>query len=1048
MKNLTRILALVLVFTMMVSSAAFAAKFTDVAEDSQYAEAVEVLSALGILNGYEDGTFKPDAVITRAEVVAVVNRLQGLSDAAKAAAGTSMYTDVATTDWFAGDVNLASQMGIVAGDGNGLFRPNDQVKYEEAVKMVVAALGYKQDYVLKQGGWPTGYLIIATDKGVTKGLSVSAGEPAHRGIVAKLAYQSLSAPMMVLGSYDDEGKATYVSDATETLLGAKLGYAKLIGHVAANEVSTVDGGTPTTAGTIKFETANNETVKSASEKDAYGYKCYIGDVDVVDFNEIDTDGDAVKDALLTKEILVNDTDVAATLGLATEIYVGLNEDNKAEILTYIVDDSKNSTVEIANSTHVMTESARDYPSNFTSTTNGITGDLSVYDEDNDSTNTEYVLENASIILNGAYVDSKYYNDSLGGALGKVLFPASGALTLLDNDGNGKYDIIYVDTYETMVVNSVFDSGKKVSMKVGSTLDLTSYVEEKEGYSYSITLDGEEIAVTDLQEYDVLTVSKTMKISGTAGSAEVKDGKSVNIVVTRNKVEGYVESVDPHTVARKVVYTVAGADYTIANIANTSKYPVMKTGNEGTFYLDSVGQVAFFEGTSALSGNLAFIRRAGSYTSNWDSTKTEYEIELINKDGSIGVYTIAENVTVKLNDKDAYIDSTSEVKDLATFKGTVGDKSYDNTDEDKTNDKDPYKQSKDAVGGALTALATATASEEAYAKRVITYKANSANEIVAVTFAEKGTGEGLVYETVTTPVEYDAEVSALDYGITENTVVFYAPYQHNEDNGETKTYTYEDIEVASNAFFKDGTKYELAYIDVDDANNANVVVVTYSNTSILDGNNTAVILAVRDTKNAESEDVKEIDIYQSGEKVTLQVEYDNMNDSFVSKLERGAYLDYAVNAQGYIDEATVVTVADVKGGSYALKRPDDKPASCYVGGYVVDASSSAVVLNTTFKGAIAGTVDGYKAVTNGQRLAIPANANVYYIDTTKTRIIPELAGIGDIVACQSYQEFVDTDGDTVEDTMVVKAEKGANTFVVMKYIENTIVDVIIYYGFDL
>ena len=107
MKNLTRILALVLVFTMMVSSAAFAARYTDVADDSIYAEAVEVLSAIGVVKGDTAGTFRPEDVITRAEVVAICNRLQGLENAAKAAAGTSMYTDVATTDWFEGDVNLS-----------------------------------------------------------------------------------------------------------------------------------------------------------------------------------------------------------------------------------------------------------------------------------------------------------------------------------------------------------------------------------------------------------------------------------------------------------------------------------------------------------------------------------------------------------------------------------------------------------------------------------------------------------------------------------------------------------------------------------------------------------------------------------------------------------------------------------------------------------------------------------------------------------------------------------------------------------------------------
>ena len=135
MKNLTRVLALVLTFAMMISTVAMAATFADIEAGSTYAEATAVLADLGIIKGYEDGTFGADKVITRAEVVAVVNRLQGLSDAAKAAGGATQYTDVPSTEWYAGDVNLATQMGIISGDGNGLFRPNDQVKYEEAVKM-------------------------------------------------------------------------------------------------------------------------------------------------------------------------------------------------------------------------------------------------------------------------------------------------------------------------------------------------------------------------------------------------------------------------------------------------------------------------------------------------------------------------------------------------------------------------------------------------------------------------------------------------------------------------------------------------------------------------------------------------------------------------------------------------------------------------------------------------------------------------------------------------------------------------------------------------
>ena len=215
----------------MISSAAFAASFTDVEDGSAVAEATNVLSDLGILYGYEDGSFGPDKTITRAELVAVANRLQGLSDAAKAAGGVTAYTDVPADEWYAGDVNLATQMGVISGDGNGLFRPNDPVKYEEAVKMIVASLGYTQKYVEEKGGWPTGYLVIASEANVTKGLSNTAGTEAPRGIVARLAFNALTSPRMVLSSYASDGTAVYAPNTANILLDDKLATYRLEGHV-------------------------------------------------------------------------------------------------------------------------------------------------------------------------------------------------------------------------------------------------------------------------------------------------------------------------------------------------------------------------------------------------------------------------------------------------------------------------------------------------------------------------------------------------------------------------------------------------------------------------------------------------------------------------------------------------------------------------------------------------------------------------------------------------------------------------------------------------
>ena len=72
MKNLKKVLALVVALTMVLGTVGFAA-YTDVAEDAGEYTAVSTLSSLGILTGYEDGSFKPDGDITRAEFAAVVH---------------------------------------------------------------------------------------------------------------------------------------------------------------------------------------------------------------------------------------------------------------------------------------------------------------------------------------------------------------------------------------------------------------------------------------------------------------------------------------------------------------------------------------------------------------------------------------------------------------------------------------------------------------------------------------------------------------------------------------------------------------------------------------------------------------------------------------------------------------------------------------------------------------------------------------------------------------------------------------------------------------
>lgn len=180
--------------TLLLSATAYAAEsgptYTDVTGSEYYAEAVEVLSDAGILTGYADGSFRADRLVTRAEMTAVVCRMIG-EGGGEAAAGKSAFPDVAAEFWAAGCISLARDKGIVCGDGSGLFRPAAPVKYQEAVKMAVCALGLEDSVEADPADWSAGYLALAADKHITENLNAQKGQALTRGDVAVLVYNAL-----------------------------------------------------------------------------------------------------------------------------------------------------------------------------------------------------------------------------------------------------------------------------------------------------------------------------------------------------------------------------------------------------------------------------------------------------------------------------------------------------------------------------------------------------------------------------------------------------------------------------------------------------------------------------------------------------------------------------------------------------------------------------------------------------------------------------------------------------------------------------------------
>lgn len=189
---------------------AFAATPSDVV-GKPVQSAVEQLTALGIVQGYADGTFKPDNTITRAELAKIVIVATGNESAATLMANTApSFKDVKKGAWYTGYINAASAKGFIQGY-NGNFRPNDTIKFEEVVAILVRALGYQDKHL--SGSWPYNVLLQADTVGLFEGIDVKSGTNANRGIVAELTANTLDKQLV---SYDADGNLVPLTNGVDT----------------------------------------------------------------------------------------------------------------------------------------------------------------------------------------------------------------------------------------------------------------------------------------------------------------------------------------------------------------------------------------------------------------------------------------------------------------------------------------------------------------------------------------------------------------------------------------------------------------------------------------------------------------------------------------------------------------------------------------------------------------------------------------------------------------------------------------------------------------
>lgn len=181
------------------AAAADTVNFADIT-DRDTVMAVESLRLMGVLDGYGDGSFRPNATLTRAQFCKMAVYAMNGADELGRYNTVTVFPDVKPSYWAAGYINMAAKgKNIIAGYTDGKFHPNDTVTVGQAVTILLRLLGYKDENV--GGIWPQSYMAQAATIGLTDGVGTNGYAGLTRGQAARLFLNLLRADMAEGGSY-------------------------------------------------------------------------------------------------------------------------------------------------------------------------------------------------------------------------------------------------------------------------------------------------------------------------------------------------------------------------------------------------------------------------------------------------------------------------------------------------------------------------------------------------------------------------------------------------------------------------------------------------------------------------------------------------------------------------------------------------------------------------------------------------------------------------------------------------------------------------------
>nr|WP_302639704.1 S-layer homology domain-containing protein [uncultured Agathobaculum sp.] len=453
------------------------AAFTDSADFKVKTEVVDTLVQLGVINGYTDGSFKPNDTVTRAEMAKMIYVLRtGNSDASAYNNDKTTFTDV-NGHWAAGYIKYCQSLGIIAGVSATQFKPDANVTAQEAAKMLLVTLGYNADKAGLVGiNWASKTNALADENGLLEDVNTSFTAACPRQYAAQLIYNAIDTPTVVWR--DDAYTNVNVLGNDNQTVGEK--YMNLVKNEA--------------------RTGKHDNILVKVEKED-GRDTYAVTVEGTDKDNKATSTTYTRVAKDYSDLMGQDVVVMSKKGDTSKVFgVYAAEDSKV-LATGIIGDMEKVSGK-GNEKKVKIDGT-EYKFE------GERAETSVY-----NFNSDVAVANKTV---NSYVDSK--SDALKADV------AANTIKLVDNDGNGKADRVVIVPRSVNEVTYVGSSN--FSLQYKGTIKFKDCESVYEGIAkddYALYTDGDYTASGDHNVAKVDIVSGEVKgTKGSTGEFQVRVG---------------------------------------------------------------------------------------------------------------------------------------------------------------------------------------------------------------------------------------------------------------------------------------------------------------------------------------------------------------------------------------------------------------------------------------------------------------------------------------------------------------------------------------------